>query len=116
MLTSLEKAVLDMLLDVQGEPFATLRQQMEHVTVIDREFTGVGFFTTFSIRDGAPVACNLPDSTFGDVGAEIPGLMHGAGFVLFIRDGGVSMLEGYTYDQPWPATTDGFKLHRHGSA
>jgi hypothetical protein len=37
-----------------------------------------------------------------DVGAEFPNLRHGAGFVLSIRDGVVTMMEGFTYDAPWP--------------
>ena len=37
-------------------------------------------------------------------------LAHGAGFVLFIRGGRLSMLEGYTYDEPWPDQVRGFSL------
>jgi hypothetical protein len=34
--------------------------------------------------------------------ARMEGLEHGAGFMLFIDDGVLVMLEGYTYDEPWP--------------
>ena len=47
----------------------------------------------------------------GDVYAEIPGLEHGAGFVLYIKDGYLDMLEGYSYDEPWPSSVEGFALH-----
>jgi hypothetical protein len=47
-----------------------------------------------------------------DVGAEFPDLRHGAGFVLSIRDGVVTMMEGFTCDQPWPESTNEFRLFR----
>jgi hypothetical protein len=117
MLTPLEKSVLDMLLDKPGEPFDTLRRQLACATVSKREFTGVGFFTHFALPKEAQVKRDVPDMTFGDVGAEFPGLEHGAGFILFIRGGGVTMLEGYTYvDDQWPERTDEFKLFKTASA
>jgi len=39
----------------------------------------------------------------GDVHAELAGLSHGAGFVLFIKDGRLDCLEGLTYDEAWHA-------------
>ena len=42
--------------------------------------------------------------------------LHGAGFLLFIRGGVISMLEGYTDDESWPASTDEFTLHQHQAA
>jgi hypothetical protein len=94
MLTPLEKAVIDLLLDKRGEPFETVREQLRHATVSKREFSGVGFFTEFALSSDATVRRDLPDATIGDVGAQVSGLQHGAGFVLFIRGGVVTMLEG----------------------
>jgi len=94
----------------------TIRKQLAHASITKREFTGVGFFTEFSLPTGAPVRRDLTDDTIGDVGAMFPGLQHGAGFVLFIRSGVVSMLEGYTYDEPWPTSTDEFRVYRHETA
>jgi hypothetical protein len=116
MLTPLEKAVLDMLLENQSELFVTIRQQLAHATVADRSFSGVGFFTTFVIPGDAPIRRDLPDMTIGDVSAKFPGLEHGAGFLLFIRDGAVRMLEGYTYDELWPTNTDEFTIHKQEAA
>jgi hypothetical protein len=65
--------------------------------------TGVGFFTRFSIPEDVP---KLPDNaTFpldpvDDVAADINSLKHGAGFVLFVVNGQIDTLEGYTYDEP----------------
>jgi hypothetical protein len=113
MLTPLEKAVIGALLEKSGEPFDTAREQLEHASVTKREFTGVGFFTEFAIADHASIRRDLPDATLGNVRAELPGLEHGAGFLLFIRGGVVTMLEGYTYvDDQWPERIDEFRVFR----
>src|SRR5262245_41914223 len=113
MLTPLEQAVNDALLEKRGEPFDTARQQLEYASITKREHTGVGFFTEFALSEHAPVRRDLPDATLGNVRAELPGLEHGAGFLLFIRDGVVTMLEGYTYaDDQWPERTDEFRVFR----
>jgi len=110
MLSPLEKAVLDLMLDKPGEPFDTAREHLACAIVSERKFTGVGFFTHFAIPPDAPVRRDLPDATIGDVGAQFPTLENGAGFLLFIRGGVITMLEGYTYDEAWPTDTDGFKV------
>jgi hypothetical protein len=115
MLTPLEKSVLDTLLDKSGEPFDTFRRQLSFANVSKREFSGVGFFTELALPDDAPVGRDVSDMTLGDVGAQISGLEHGAGFVLFIRGGAITMLEGYSYDEKWPNSTDEFKLFRTAS-
>src|SRR6266436_4026775 len=102
-LTPLEAAVLNKLLAKPGEPFDTIRQQLAHASVSSRKFTGAGFFTRFAIPPDAPVRRDLQSTELGGIGAKIPGLQDGAGFLLFIRDGVISFLEGYTYgDAAWP--------------
>jgi hypothetical protein len=31
-------------------------------------------------------------------------------FLLYIKDGVLDLLEGYSFDEPWPSSTDGFTL------
>lgn len=76
---------------------------------VSRETTGVGFFVTFELPPDAPVLERV-DFELGDVHAVVKGLERGAGFVLFIRDGRLSMLEGYSYDEPWPDPPGDFSL------
>lgn len=67
-----------------------------------REATGVGFFTTLVIGDGAEPAPVKPGQMdLGDVTAVIDGVEHGVGFVLFVNDGVLDVLEGFSYDEPW---------------
>ena len=113
MLTELERAVLDMLLAGETPALATLREQLDQAAVQSREFSGVGFFTHFAIP---PSVLRLPVRdrvTLGDVGAELNSLAHGAGFVLFVENGELSMLEAFTYDEPWPEPLGPFRLRYH---
>lgn len=85
--------------------------QREHLVVSRREFTGVGFFTEFSCSPSVARLQAPMRARFGDVLAEVEGLEHGAGFVLFIDDGLVTMLEGYsTANEPWPEHPAGWTL------
>jgi hypothetical protein len=36
----------------------------------------------------------------------------GAGFVLFLQDGMLDMLEGFTYDGAWPDRVEAFDVRR----
>jgi hypothetical protein len=80
---------------------AVLREQCKSARVGTVELTGVGFFVRFDVPIDAP-CCNPPRFTGRNVNIEVAGLKHGAGCVLFVEDGRLSMLEGYTYADVWP--------------
>jgi hypothetical protein len=107
--TDLEQAVLDKLLAGDNPALDVLRTQAERSRVSNREFTGVGFWTDLEVPEDAPAATPR-DLTLGDVYATIHGLEHGAGFQLLIRGGRLSLLEGFTYDEPWPGEIAAFEL------
>jgi hypothetical protein len=109
-LTKLERAVLEKLLGGTSETFRILRGQLGSLRVIDRELTGVGFWTNFAIGGEAEKLPGGPSFWFGDVVAELDGLKHGAGFDLLVEDGSLRMLEGYSFDEPWPEKADKFSL------
>lgn len=108
-LTNLERRVAEKLLNGDTEVLANLRRQLDVCKITKREMTGVGFFTTFDVPTDVP---RVTRSSFklGDVNATIDDLKHGAGFLLYIDSGTLIMLEGYTYDEPWPEHTDNFDL------
>jgi hypothetical protein len=109
-LTAFEAAVLSLLLDGEHPLLAQLRAQATGCTVLDRTFTEVGFWTDLAAAPASPPLEGEPSFELGDVVASIPGGNHGAGFVLFVRDGRLAMLEGYTYDDPWPDDVSELRL------
>ena len=115
-LEPIERAVLDMEFASDCLCAATLREQLLGCKVVRREHSSVGFFTHISPNPSAPRIENKGSVWFGRVYAEIEGLKHGAGFVVLISDGCVDMLEGYTYDEPWPDRIIGYTLRIPGTA
>ena len=109
-LTTLEKRVLEMLLSGQDEVLTILRQQAKQLQVSSREMTGVGFYTEFLVPPDAPRTPGRSTFRLGDVNGVANNVSHGLGFLLYVKDGALSMLEGYTYDEPWPDEVRGLVL------
>ena len=90
---AIERRVMQMLLAGDHPTLETLRQQFDRCSVAKREFTGVGFFTSFKVRDGVPRLEPARRIVMGDVCADVDGLEWGCGFILFVDDGLLGTLE-----------------------
>lgn len=102
-LTPLEADVLALLLagDVPG--MAELRTQLAAARVASRQHSGVGFFTHFEVPAGVPAPVLPKQVVLSDVYAELRGVEHEVGFLLFFEVGRLSALEGFMYGgSPWP--------------
>ena len=79
---------------------AEIGAQFEHSSIAVRELSGVGFFSNFLVPPDVP---RITPSQFEiSVDAELTNGLP-VGFTLFVRDGSISMLEGYVFgDAPWP--------------
>lgn len=111
--TQLERAVLELLLEGEDPVRRALRKQLAVAQVRERQLTGVGFFTSFMLpAEIVPVSIPVGLSPLGDVHAQLEGLQHGAGFLLFLKEGRLDFLEGYSYDEPWPENVVRFVLRR----
>jgi hypothetical protein len=109
-LTTLENRVLEMLLRAGDEELFVLRQQPEHARVSSRKMTGVGFYAEFVVPPEVPRVSGRPTFKLGDVNGRADNVKHGLGFLLYVKEGTLSMLEGYTYDDPWPDEVGGLVL------
>src|ERR1700761_262902 len=93
-LSPLEQAVLDVIALHVPKIADALAGQQGKVRVSVRENTGVGFYTTLDFAH--PLIKDVA-SPVGYVGANVAGLQHGMGFMLWLQEGRVHQLEGYTY-------------------
>ena len=111
-LTSFERAVLSELLAINTVP-NSIRSQLSHVRVSRREESGVGVFVhLFVPPEVIHEGVEGFNQQLGGVFVDIPGLRYGLGFVLFVTNGVLDMLEGYTFgDEKWPAEISKFSLH-----
>jgi len=89
----IEHDAMQMLLAGAHPTLETLRAQFERSYVSERNFTGLGFFTTFNVRE--PYSRLDPPNriVIDDVCADVAGLETGCGFVLFVDDGLLGTLE-----------------------
>lgn len=107
----LEVDVMEKLLEGESQNLAILRDQFHSATIEFRRLTGTGFLLRFRLpNDAKPASMKSGRVHVGDVEAEISGLANGAGFVLFIKDGKIEILEGYSYEEKWPDYVEEFIL------
>ena len=95
-LSPLEQAVLDAIALQVPEVADALAGQQGQVRVSARENTGAGFYTTLDVSHHSPIKDVA--SPLGDVGATVVGLEHGMGFLLWLQEGRIHLLEGYSYE------------------
>ena len=107
-----EQAVMQKMLEEETAMNTALREQYRRAHIESREFTGVGFFTNFKIPDDAPRVLNFTDYGYGDVIVNINNHHDFGGFVIFIQDGIMLCLEGYTFTESWPEVIKSYKLYR----
>jgi hypothetical protein len=100
-LTELERDVIATMLRHEHPVARLLRAQLDVCHIKSRNLSGVGFFTDIVVPQVLAVS-GLDSMHLNDAVLETDTLEHGAGFVLFIRNGMLEMLEGFTYDEPWP--------------
>lgn len=113
-MTRIEKDVLVLLLAGDDPVLSVLRKQLTGCMAEEREMTGVGFYTKLKVALNAPRLHETQDFKFGDVRADMTGLKHGAGFLLYVERGAIDTLEGYTYDERWPETAEALQVEYSG--
>jgi len=80
--------------DLYDEQVPGLAAQLEAAEFVKRENTGNGFFTDLNVdRSIAPVRCRSP---IGGPMAKPGGIIKGIELLLFLKDGYVHLLEGYS--------------------
>jgi hypothetical protein len=99
-----ERAALEAILKTYAPEY---EDHVQYLLVEKRENTGVGLYVDFSYRDNKlsffSEKRTLGQTSESAVRAEIEGLEHGAGFVLYIDEGKITMLEVFCQgDNNWP--------------
>ncbi len=107
----LEERVLEMMVSQFKDSRARyLRDQIHSARVVRRTFTGCGFFVDIEVPETSAAVPDEPRFQLSGVCGNSPRLRHGIGFVLFVERGRLSMLEAFTYDEPWPSDLEQIAL------
>jgi hypothetical protein len=98
-----QKKAMQMLLAGSDEVLRGLRDQYANATSQPVEFTGAGFYTNFFVKSGTPPVADGKTFQIDDVEVILNGKRSAVGIILFVNDGILSMLEGYTLTaEEWP--------------
>lgn len=109
-ISNLERDVLEEIFRNYPELSNMLKKQIA-ASSIEREFTEVGFFLNFKVQDLNIIRLpNNISTTLGNINASIEGLEYGAGFVLFLKEGVIDTLEGFSYGEKWPVKVENYKI------
>jgi hypothetical protein len=96
----LERRSMAMLLEGDDPVLDKLRAQWRSASVVQRRFSGCGFFTDFTVPDQIS-RVQPPSFEIGDISLTMAGVDFG--IILFIRAGAIDWLEGFTYGTfNWP--------------
>ena len=97
-----EKIIITDIIEQYPEYKSKLRAQFEYAVVQKREFSKYGFSTDYAVEP--------PLETLGDdVNLQldkrqwnINDLQNGSDYILWIKNGLICSLEGFSYEEPWP--------------
>jgi len=118
MFTPLERAVLIMICEMHPADRAAIEIQLESANLKSRENTGCGFFTHFTVDRTSSTPIGGERLRNGPP-AQVEGVKHGMGFILWFEEGYADCLEGYAFGDD--STTDlafdavRFELKRPGA-
>lgn len=110
--TQLANQVMEMLLMGDDAILTILKEQYTGASIISEECTNVGFYINYQINN-APIIPKEYNGTFqiGDLDGAVGNINGAVGFVLYIKDGRLIMLEGYTNIlDKWPESDSQIKL------
>lgn len=107
----LEIAVLRSFLADREQHPAAFPASLDSLNVTDRALTGAGFLTEFErsrelkwFQDGVSMR-------WGNVGARLNAPRLETGYLVYVDDGYVTAVEGYTYGDPWPEHVDSIEVY-----
>jgi len=104
--SKLERAAIEQILSKPMNGMDGLRRQFEAASVVKREYTGVGFYTTVSVPSSVPPVeeyVELQEQLQYGAGATIRSDPHEmVAFKLWTNAGYIACLEGVTTNNFWP--------------
>ena len=96
-LSKLEVAVLRAIAAQYPDANSAIDAHRSVACVTGRSTTGGKFYTTFEVAQSYPVVAVT--SPIGNVTARVQGLDHEMGFILWLQNGRLSELEGYSFEE-----------------
>lgn len=108
----LANQVMEMMLSGEEEILSVLREQYKHASVVSEKHDDAGFFINYRVNKEIKVMDKYKDTfQIGNVDGTVSDLDGAVGFILFIKNGYLTMLERYTNGiDRWPEEDSIIKL------
>ena len=97
-----EKIIITDIIEQYPEYKEKLQSQFEKIDVEKREFSTYGFSTYYVVTAEEEPLEDGENLTLGKHQWNINGLNRGSDCILWIKNGFISCLEGFSYEEPWP--------------
>jgi hypothetical protein len=91
----IEREVLEITAAEYPASAGALRRQIDTARVVSFENSGAGFFSDLAVAPDAPQLSEK--SPLSGAYGSVLGVEEGMGFIVFLNDGRLSMIEGYCY-------------------
>jgi hypothetical protein len=109
--SELEMKVIERFLSDPNLTFLTPSLRWEATKVKDRSMTGAGFLTEFEHSEELKVLGNGVSLRWGKVGARLSSSKIETGYLVYVDDGYLTAVEGYTYGDEWPPDIDRIEMY-----
>ena len=83
----------------------------EAVNVVDRELSGLGFLAEFERSEELKLFDAEVSLRWGKVGARLNASKIETGYLVYVDDGYITAVEGYTYGDEWPDEVEQIELY-----
>jgi hypothetical protein len=96
--------------EILKEAFGFDDVEIKHTKLVDREMTGVGFYTRVAIPECRAEEINEWNGRLPELQGDHALLKNGAGFIFWKETNRELTIEGYTYDELWPNALEAWTL------
>lgn len=108
----LERALLEKLLGDPSRKPARKSLQWNAINVKNRGMSEVGFLTEFDPSPELKVFDDAISLRWGEVGARLNAAGIETGYLVYVDDGQITAVEGYTYSgEEWPSRVDAIEWY-----
>jgi len=96
-----ERIIIEDIIQTYPEYAEKLTRQYNSATVVGRNINSHGFYTRFEVKD-KDAAIDESVKQLGENQWNLNDLKYGSDYILWIKNGLISCLEGFSYGEPWP--------------
>jgi len=109
-LNDIEKTLIKYFLKKKSVSLQDEESIFSDLSVENRDFTGVGFFSNFEKSEELKVGDISKSYKWGGLGAKLNSSLD-TGYLFYVENGYLISIEGYTYAEDWPESISEIEVY-----